>query len=66
MLLASCLMLDHLNLNDYASLIRNAVLTTMNETRLHTADLGGQGTTSEVVQSVMRVIQSKGQFTAEL
>lgn len=34
--------------------------------QLHTADLGGQGTTSEVVQSVMRVIQSKGQFTAEL
>ncbi|CAI5647450.1 isocitrate dehydrogenase [NAD] subunit gamma, mitochondrial [Oreochromis niloticus] len=66
MLLASCLMLDHLKLNDYASVIRNAVLTTMNETRLHTADLGGQGTTLEVVQSVMRVIQSKGQFTAEL
>ncbi|KAJ0064291.1 hypothetical protein NL108_001609, partial [Boleophthalmus pectinirostris] len=33
MLLASCMMLDHLKLNDYASLIRNAVLTTMNETR---------------------------------
>uniref|UniRef100_A0A3P9GZY0 Isocitrate dehydrogenase [NAD] subunit, mitochondrial n=1 Tax=Oryzias latipes TaxID=8090 RepID=A0A3P9GZY0_ORYLA len=32
---------------------------------LHTADLGGQGTTLEVVQSVMRVIQSKGQLTAE-
>uniref|UniRef100_A0A3P8RKX3 Isocitrate dehydrogenase [NAD] subunit, mitochondrial n=1 Tax=Amphiprion percula TaxID=161767 RepID=A0A3P8RKX3_AMPPE len=32
---------------------------------LHTADIGGQGTTSEVVQSVMRIIQSKGQLTAE-
>uniref|UniRef100_H2UNL9 Isocitrate dehydrogenase [NAD] subunit, mitochondrial n=1 Tax=Takifugu rubripes TaxID=31033 RepID=H2UNL9_TAKRU len=51
MLLASCMMLDHLKLNDYASLIRNAVLTTMNENRLHTPDIGGQGTTSEVVQS---------------
>lgn len=34
--------------------------------QLHTADIGGQGTTSEVVQSVMRVIQSKGQLTSEL
>ncbi|XP_072223179.1 isocitrate dehydrogenase [NAD] subunit gamma, mitochondrial isoform X1 [Leuresthes tenuis] len=66
MLLASCMMLDHLKLYDYASLIRNAVLTTMNETRLHTADLGGQGTTSEVVQSIMRMIQSKAQLTSEL
>lgn len=34
--------------------------------QLHTADIGGQGTTSEVVQSVMKIIQSKGQLTAEL
>ncbi|KAM8864076.1 isocitrate dehydrogenase [NAD] subunit gamma, mitochondrial [Spinachia spinachia] len=66
MLLASCMMLDHLKLYDYASMIRNAVLTTMNETRLHTADIGGQGTTSEVVQSIMRVIQSKGPLTSAL
>jgi len=65
MLLASCMMLDHLKLYDYASLIRNAILTTMNETRLHTADIGGQGTTSDVVHSIMRMIQSKGQHTAE-
>ncbi|KAJ3586629.1 hypothetical protein NHX12_013025 [Muraenolepis orangiensis] len=36
MLLASCMMLDHLKLYDYASLLRNAILTCMNETRLHT------------------------------
>ncbi|KAF6724746.1 Isocitrate dehydrogenase [NAD] subunit gamma, mitochondrial [Oryzias melastigma] len=45
-------------LYEHASSIRNAVSITMNETRLHTADLGGQGTTSEVVQSIMRVIQT--------
>ncbi|CAJ1085261.1 isocitrate dehydrogenase subunit gamma%2C mitochondrial [Notolabrus celidotus] [Xyrichtys novacula] len=66
MLLASCMMLDHLELYDHASSIRNAVLTTMNETRLHTADIGGQGTTLEVVQSIMRFIQSKGQLTSDL
>lgn len=34
--------------------------------QLHTPDIGGHGTTSEVVQSVMKIIQSKGQLTAEL
>ncbi|TNN82819.1 Isocitrate dehydrogenase [NAD] subunit gamma, mitochondrial [Liparis tanakae] len=66
MLLASCMMLDHLKLYGYATMIRNAILTTMNETRLHTADIGGQGTTSEVVQSIMRIIQSKGPLISEL
>ncbi|XP_063064381.1 isocitrate dehydrogenase [NAD] subunit gamma, mitochondrial isoform X2 [Engraulis encrasicolus] len=65
MLLASCLMLDHLKLHEYASMIRGAVLQTMNETRLHTADIGGQGTTSDVVQSIMRNIQSTGPLTVE-
>ncbi|XP_048839020.1 isocitrate dehydrogenase [NAD] subunit gamma, mitochondrial [Brienomyrus brachyistius] len=63
MLLASCLMLDHLQLHEYATLIRNAILTTMNETGLHTVDIGGQGTTSEVVQSIMSIIQSSGPRT---
>ncbi|KAL4646124.1 isocitrate dehydrogenase NAD subunit gamma, mitochondrial-like [Arapaima gigas] len=65
MLLASCLMLDHLKLHEYASMIRNAILTTMNETRLHTPDIGGQGTTSEVVQSIMNIIQNSGSHTLE-
>ncbi|XP_027000472.1 isocitrate dehydrogenase [NAD] subunit gamma, mitochondrial-like isoform X1 [Tachysurus fulvidraco] len=56
-LLASCLMLDHLKLHDHASIIRKAVLTTLSETQLQTADLGGQGTTSEVVQAIMQEVQ---------
>ncbi|XP_076132500.1 isocitrate dehydrogenase [NAD] subunit gamma, mitochondrial-like [Alosa pseudoharengus] len=64
-LLAGCLMLDHLKLHAYASMIRKAVNTTLSETRLHTADLGGQGTTSEVVQSIMREIESKGPLIIE-
>lgn len=64
-LLASCLMLDHLKLHAHASMIRNAVLRTLSEIRLHTADLGGQGTTSEVVQSVMHEIQREGPHTSE-
>ncbi|KAL7860018.1 hypothetical protein SRHO_G00151650 [Serrasalmus rhombeus] len=64
-LLASCLMLDHVGLHDYASMIRKAILRTLSETRLHTADLGGQGTTSEVVQSIMKEVQKGGPLTSE-
>ncbi|XP_041655193.1 isocitrate dehydrogenase [NAD] subunit gamma, mitochondrial-like isoform X2 [Cheilinus undulatus] len=63
MLLASCLLLDHLKLHAYASMIRRAIISTVTETRLHTADLGGQGSTSDVVQSIMNAIQSTGPMT---
>ncbi|CAK6973296.1 isocitrate dehydrogenase subunit gamma%2C mitochondrial-like [Scomber japonicus] [Scomber scombrus] len=63
MLLASCLLLDHLKLHAYASMIRRAILSTVSETRLHTSDLGGQGSTSEVVRSIMNDIQSTGPLT---
>ncbi|XP_042347886.1 isocitrate dehydrogenase [NAD] subunit gamma, mitochondrial-like [Plectropomus leopardus] len=66
MLLASCLLLDHLKLHAYASMIRRAILSTVTETRLHTADLGGQGSTSEVVQTVMNAVQSTGPRTLSI
>ncbi|XP_036959763.1 isocitrate dehydrogenase [NAD] subunit gamma, mitochondrial-like isoform X2 [Acanthopagrus latus] len=66
MLLASCLLLDHLKLHAYASMIRRAILSTITETRLHTADLGGQGSTSEVVQSIMNAVQSTGPQTLSI
>ncbi|CAJ0963772.1 unnamed protein product [Ranitomeya imitator] len=56
MLLASCMMLDHLKLYSYAASIRKAILGSINEHRMHTPDIGGQGTTSEVVQSICRQI----------
>ncbi|XP_048034740.1 isocitrate dehydrogenase [NAD] subunit gamma, mitochondrial-like isoform X2 [Megalobrama amblycephala] len=64
-LLASCVMLDHLKLHAYARMIRKAVLKTLSETRLQTADLGGRCTTSEVVQSIMQEIQRGGPRTSE-
>ncbi|CAL8366866.1 unnamed protein product [Lota lota] len=66
MLLASCLLLDHLKLHAYASMIRSAVLATLSETRLHTADLGGQGSTSDVVKSIRNSIQSTGPLTQSI
>ncbi|KAL7988221.1 hypothetical protein Chor_007140 [Crotalus horridus] len=56
MLLASCMMLDHLRLHSYASVIRKAVLTSMDDVETHTPDIGGQGTTSAAVQSIMKQI----------
>uniref|UniRef100_A0A8D3B772 Isopropylmalate dehydrogenase-like domain-containing protein n=1 Tax=Scophthalmus maximus TaxID=52904 RepID=A0A8D3B772_SCOMX len=66
MLLASCLLLDHLKLHAYASMIRRAVLSTVTETRLHTADLGGKGSTSDVLLSIMNAIQSTGPRTLSI
>lgn len=34
--------------------------------QLHTADLGGQGSTSEVVQSIMTAVQSTGPRTLSI
>ncbi|CAM4680634.1 unnamed protein product [Leuciscus chuanchicus] len=64
-LLAGCVMLDHLKLHAYARMIRKAVLKTLSETRLQTADLGGQCTTSEVVHSIMQEIQRGGPRTSQ-
>ncbi|XP_029969354.1 isocitrate dehydrogenase [NAD] subunit gamma, mitochondrial-like [Salarias fasciatus] len=63
MLLASCQLLDHLRLRGFAHMIRRAVLSTVTETRLHTADLGGQGSTLEVLQSIRNAIESTGPRT---
>ncbi|NXL68870.1 IDH3G dehydrogenase, partial [Chordeiles acutipennis] len=52
-LLAACMMLDHLRLHSYASTIRQAVLASLDDPRTHTPDIGGQGTTSGAVQSII-------------
>ncbi|XP_077369344.1 isocitrate dehydrogenase [NAD] subunit gamma, mitochondrial-like isoform X4 [Festucalex cinctus] len=66
MLLASCLLLDHLKLHAYAAMIRQAVLCALTDTRMHTQDLGGQGSTSEVVHFIMKAIQSTGPLTVSI
>lgn len=52
-LLAACMMLDHLRLHSHASTIRQAVLASLDDPRTHTPDIGGQGTTSGAVQSII-------------
>ncbi|XP_033647735.1 isocitrate dehydrogenase [NAD] subunit gamma, mitochondrial-like isoform X1 [Asterias rubens] len=58
MLLAGCLLLRHLGLNQHADLIHSAVIKTVIQNKVHTADLGGTATTSDVVEGVIRELQS--------
>ncbi|KAL4226786.1 Isocitrate dehydrogenase [NAD] subunit gamma 1 [Mactra antiquata] len=53
LLLASCDMLDYLGHKKYGSLIREAVLNVLNEKRIHTPDLGGQSSTTDVIQAIL-------------
>ncbi|XP_028020512.1 isocitrate dehydrogenase [NAD] subunit gamma, mitochondrial-like [Balaenoptera acutorostrata] len=53
MLLASCIILDYLKLHSYATSIRIAVLASMENKGIQTPDIGGQDTTSDVIQNVI-------------
>ncbi|XP_028567561.1 isocitrate dehydrogenase [NAD] subunit gamma, mitochondrial isoform X1 [Podarcis muralis] len=65
MLLASCMMLDHLKLHNHASIIRKAVLASMDEAETHTPDIGGQGTTSAAVQTILQQIKKSNPNLAQ-
>ncbi|XP_066980551.1 isocitrate dehydrogenase [NAD] subunit gamma, mitochondrial isoform X1 [Macrobrachium rosenbergii] len=57
MLVASCDMLEHLGLQDHANLILNAIYKTLNVDMIHTQDLGGQATSLDVIQNVIKSIR---------
>ncbi|XP_039075205.1 isocitrate dehydrogenase [NAD] subunit gamma, mitochondrial [Hyaena hyaena] len=46
-----------LRLHSYAASIRKAVLASMDNENMHTPDIGGQGTTSEAIQDIIRHIR---------
>lgn len=58
MLLASCIMLDYLKLHSYATRIRAAVLASLGNRNIQTPDIGGQGTTAEIIQYIMDHIRN--------
>uniref|UniRef100_A0A671FDK6 Isopropylmalate dehydrogenase-like domain-containing protein n=1 Tax=Rhinolophus ferrumequinum TaxID=59479 RepID=A0A671FDK6_RHIFE len=60
MLLASCIMLDYLKLHCYATTIRTAVLTSLANKHVHTPDIGGQGTTLDVIKDIINHISGRG------
>ncbi|XP_078597092.1 isocitrate dehydrogenase [NAD] subunit gamma, mitochondrial-like isoform X6 [Branchiostoma floridae x Branchiostoma japonicum] len=59
MLLASALMLEHLGLDKYASLIENAVYKALADNKIRTPDLGGQHSTVDMVQTVVKEVEAQ-------
>ncbi|KAH7681094.1 Isocitrate dehydrogenase (NAD(+)) protein [Dioscorea alata] len=51
-LLSSVMMLRHLNLNDKADRIHNAILSTISEGKYRTADLGGTASTTDFTKAI--------------
>jgi isocitrate dehydrogenase (NAD+) len=54
LLLAACLMLEHVGRSDIATRVRTAVLSTLQTDRVRTRDLGGSATTSEFADAVIK------------
>jgi isocitrate dehydrogenase (NAD+) len=54
LLLAACLMLDHVGKRALAERIRASVLATLNEDNVRTKDLGGKATTKQFAEAVIR------------
>lgn len=52
LLLSSVSMLRHLNLNDKADRIQEAILSTIAEGKYRTADLGGTSTTTDFTKAI--------------
>ena len=61
MINASADLLQHLHLNDHANMVRSALIRTINEDKIFTADLGGQATSIDVVQNVIQYIKKDAQ-----
>ena len=56
MILAACMMLDHMRQGDVATRIRRAVETTIREGRARTRDLGGTASTAEFADAVIAAL----------
>jgi isocitrate dehydrogenase (NAD+) len=54
LLLSACMMLDHMCLNDYSSNIKQAVFKTLREGQNLTGDLGGKGTTTSYMDTIIK------------
>lgn len=61
MLHASSDLLEHLDLTIQAKILRDAISKTINVDKIHTPDLGGEATSLDVVQNVIKEIQANTQ-----
>merc|ERR1719429_601133 len=51
-------LLDHLGYKHHAALVKDAVFKTVNEDKVHTADLGGSASSLDVIQNVLHHIKT--------
>lgn len=56
---ASADLLEYLRLREYAQYIRDAIHKAINVEKMHTADLGGDKTTSEVVEFIIKEVTAQ-------
>ena len=57
LLLAACLMLEHVGHFDSAARIRKAMLVSLNDDGVRTADLGGKASTSDFAKGIIRRLE---------
>ena len=61
MLNAGADLLDHLGYTQQSKLVKDAVYNSINVDKIHTADLGGEATSQDVVQNVLNHIKAASQ-----
>ncbi|GAB1603340.1 isocitrate dehydrogenase [NAD] subunit gamma, mitochondrial-like isoform X1 [Argonauta hians] len=59
MLLASCDMLDYLGCTSHATIIRDSVMNVLTSQKIHTPDVGGTSTTTEVINAIIDDLKPK-------
>lgn len=64
MLNASVDLLDYLQLKSYADIVRDAIYKAINIEKLHTLDMGGNATTSDVVNFIIDDVSSQTKIKA--
>jgi isocitrate dehydrogenase (NAD+) len=57
MVLAACMMLDHIGQQDVATRVRNAVTATLEARQTITPDIGGRARTEEYAEAVVRALR---------
>lgn len=60
---ASADLLEHLGLDYHSRVIREAIDKAINVAKVHTADLGGNATTKDVVNFIMQEVKDETQQT---
>merc|ERR1711981_111997 len=59
MLLSTASMLDHLGLHEERDLVRNALMSVLNDGKVRTRDIGGFSSTKQFTQAVINCIQTE-------